>query len=373
MARDSQPKYQDVQDYLLDCIRKGDLLPGSKAPSENELSRRFGISRLTARHALTELVNAGILQRQQGSGTFVRERSRRIGVCMTYVDTYIFPDILKGIDEILRRHQYILVLTCSNNELGQEEKVLGNLLEQNLDGLIWEPARSACRGPDDRLLAQVRQSQLPTVLINSPLDFPEAGEILTADAAGMALLVNHLYGLGHRRFAGLFCQDLTQGVCRREGLVTALANLGLSIAPKHLMWFDSRDLLHGFDQIAGPWLKELKTDRVTALCCYNDRIAQLCSPLLRQIGIQVPQDLSLTGFDAIERLMQPPDHGYGSEPPLPRLTGLTTVAHPCAQLGRQAAECLIALVSQALPADQLKLEMPTELIIGSSTSQPKDD
>lgn len=66
-------KFVPIRQWLLDSIDTGALCPGDAVPSENQLAERFGVSRMTARRALTELVDSGVLERRQGQGTFVAE------------------------------------------------------------------------------------------------------------------------------------------------------------------------------------------------------------------------------------------------------------------------------------------------------------
>jgi len=65
------PQYRLIRDHLVARIRAGDLKPGDRVESENELGQRFGVSRLTVQRAIRELVSEGMLRRVQGSGTFV--------------------------------------------------------------------------------------------------------------------------------------------------------------------------------------------------------------------------------------------------------------------------------------------------------------
>ncbi|MEM7359638.1 MAG: histidine utilization repressor [Pseudomonadota bacterium] len=69
----SQPRYETIKNHLLTKIERGELLPGTKVASENQLSQQFSVSRMTARRALDELSDAGILFRSQGLGTFVSD------------------------------------------------------------------------------------------------------------------------------------------------------------------------------------------------------------------------------------------------------------------------------------------------------------
>ena len=68
-----QARFITIKSQLLDSIEAGDMLPGDKVPSENQLAAQFEVSPMTARRAITELVDEGILVRSQGLGTFVSD------------------------------------------------------------------------------------------------------------------------------------------------------------------------------------------------------------------------------------------------------------------------------------------------------------
>ena len=70
-GRDDQPLYQQVKDYIVGRILAGDWAEGARVPSENELTREQGVSRMTVHRALRELTGEGWLERVQGAGTFV--------------------------------------------------------------------------------------------------------------------------------------------------------------------------------------------------------------------------------------------------------------------------------------------------------------
>src|SRR5579884_2027130 len=65
------PRYYQLKEIMREKIRSGEWKPGDLIPSERELGETYGISRMTARQAITELVNEGVFYREQGKGTFV--------------------------------------------------------------------------------------------------------------------------------------------------------------------------------------------------------------------------------------------------------------------------------------------------------------
>lgn len=79
MGRAGRNRYVEIRDYLLAEIRAGRLAPGQRLPSERELCQRFRVSRMTVRHAVDALVWAGLLERRQGSGTYVAQPKIALG------------------------------------------------------------------------------------------------------------------------------------------------------------------------------------------------------------------------------------------------------------------------------------------------------
>src|SRR5260221_8871925 len=68
------PRYYQLKEIMRERVRAGEWKPGDLIPCERELGEKYGISRMTARQALTELVNEGLFYREQGKGTFVSQR-----------------------------------------------------------------------------------------------------------------------------------------------------------------------------------------------------------------------------------------------------------------------------------------------------------
>jgi GntR family transcriptional regulator len=68
------PRYYQLKEIMRDRIRSGEWKPGDLIPSERELGEQYGISRMTARQAITDLANEGLFYREQGKGTFVSQR-----------------------------------------------------------------------------------------------------------------------------------------------------------------------------------------------------------------------------------------------------------------------------------------------------------
>ena len=148
----SIPKYVELMKWLESAIINGDLAAGERLPSENELGDRFSISRQTVRQATSILESRGLLERRRGSGTYVKYSAenqialphlvKTIGVVTTYLNEYIFPAIIKGIDDILVANNYFVQLSLTYNKMEREADVLSKLLAQKAEGLIIEPAKT---------------------------------------------------------------------------------------------------------------------------------------------------------------------------------------------------------------------------------------
>ena len=186
-------KYLQVVAWLKGQIAKGGLMPGDRLPTEAELGERFGISRQTVRQALGMLENEGIVERRRGSGTYVQENtgnaapdlSRRIGVMSTYIDDYIFPGLSRGIERVLRKHNYAMQVTFTYNRVEQERQALALYLDSTVDGIIIEPVKCALPNSNLAPYQQIKALGIPVLFFDAfcpPLDIPYVS--LAARAAG---------------------------------------------------------------------------------------------------------------------------------------------------------------------------------------------
>ena len=169
-------KYKAVYNWVLDNINSGALKVGEKLPSENELSERFGLSRQTVRHAVDILEQQKLVLRVRGSGTYVggsgkterQERYMNIAVISTYVDSYIFPPVVRGIERVLSRKGYTTQIAFTGNRVSREQDILNNLIDKDIiDGLIVEPAKSALPNPNLHYYQELKERGIPILFFNS--------------------------------------------------------------------------------------------------------------------------------------------------------------------------------------------------------------
>jgi len=134
----------------------------------------------------------------------------------------------------------------------------------------------------------------------------------------MYLAVNYLIKLGHKNIAGIFKADDMQGINRHHGYVKALAEAGIPYDSNKVIWFHTEDRKTKLNSE----IKNLINSGVSldSIACYNDEIAFGIYQTLTELGLRVPGDISITGFD---------DSNLATTCPV----RLTTVTHPKEKLG----------------------------------------
>ena len=169
------PKYVDVVNWIKDQIEAKKLLPGQKLYSENELCQKFGMSRQTVRHALDILEEEDIVTRVRGSGTYingtrqsVQDNRKVIAFITTYVDGYIFPKIMQGIEKKLFDNGFSIQIAFTNNRFDRECEVLKEFLNRNeIAGVIAETTKSNLPNPNLWLYQEMIKKGIPVLFINS--------------------------------------------------------------------------------------------------------------------------------------------------------------------------------------------------------------
>lgn len=331
-----QPKYVILANSLQADIESGKYAMGQKIPSENELSKECGLSRQTIRQAVGTLEMKGIVQRIRGSGTYIinskdevrMPSTKNIGIISTYMDSYIFPSIIKGIDAVLMENGYMMQLLLTHNQVENEARALQMLLEKNVDGLIVEPTKSGLPNPNLIWYEQVKKSKIPLVFFNAyytNLDFPH---ICMDDHMAGKKAAQCLIDAGHKSIAGMFQSDDRQGHLRYAGFMEALKEARLEAKSSNIIWFATEDIPYLAEDISRV---KRSLGNCTGLVCYNDQIAYIVVTELIAQGYAIPDNLSVVGIDNAEIATH-------CEVPL------TSLTHPMQKLGQAAARSILNMI-----------------------------
>ena len=356
---EKQMKCAKLVDDLKRQIMSGEIRPGDKISSENVLAKEYDISRQTVRKAIDILRNEGFLYAEHGRGTFCSDmikqegNSGNIAVVMTYLSDYIFPYIIRGIDEVLEKEEYSILLKSTHNYRKVEAKCLEELVKKNIDGLIIEPSKSQIAFKNHDIFSMLERYRVPFVFVQGVYHgMEDKPYVLLDDEKGGYLITKHLIELGHKRIVGVFKADDGQGQNRHSGYVRALQEAGIWYDPSLVVWFHTEDM----QSLPQEMIQEIVSkEQIDAVVSYNDRIAIQIINALEEVGVKIPEDISVTGFD---------DSEFAKNLKVP----LTTIKHPQHKIGEAAAELLIKLMKgYAVEDDKLHIMMEPELVIRDST------
>lgn len=329
-------KYIQLAEKLREEIYSGALKPGMRLYSEPKLAEMYSLSRQTVRQAIALLQREGLVTSSRGSGTYITEHFRpvhtssakNIGIIMTYVDDYIFPSILNGINSYLSTQSYTINLHITSNKRIDEERILRCVLQSPPDGLIIEPTKSSLVNTNQALYDKLIR-QIPSVMVNCYYPTVDCPAVMPDNIEGMKLAVEHLVLRGHRRIAGVFKQDDLQGHLRFAGYAAALQAHEISVNDDWLMWYATEESDSVF---SGPGEQTMLRilQECSAVVCYNDQLALRLIRFLRAHGLGVPEDVSIVSFD--DSMLATVD--------IP----LTSVVHPKQLVGQKAAQNLLQLI-----------------------------
>ena len=304
----------------------------------------FGVSRNTVRQAIGELEREGILSRQQGRGTFYVGTTSRpadaktglIGVLSPLPETYIFGELIHGMDDVAHQMGYSLVLATSRADPEREIGALENLLNKPLEGLIVEFAQSALLSPDGAVIHLLKRSKLPMIVCDTEARGLNASTVAMDDFYGGQLATEYLLDRGHRRIAMVWKSANYAGVLRRDGYLKALHQAGIDPDMDLIRSYTSQEETMPVVPIVKELLALPARQRPTALFMFNDQCAVQALEVLADRGVSVPDEISVMGFD---------DSDLAPAASVP----LTTVVHAKYVLGSLAARMLIDSIETDRP------------------------
>lgn len=390
------PLYAMIKDYIKKQIAEGKFNVNDRLPPEVELMKTFNVSRITVTKALTEMADEGIVYRIPGRGTYVSENPGTgktsskadrakpegthddhaavierippgpglIGFTIPTLEDYFSINILNGIKRSLDESGYSLLIQITSDKT-KEEQAIRDFNSFGVDGLIIFPVDQETY--NEEILA-LKINHFPFILVDRYLPGIETSFVISNNVLGGRLAVSHLYELGHRNIAICTSTMLPTSSTgdRITGYLHELAergikeNPGLIIKGIDVSKFESGP--EGTVDVGAMGsdihlMDVLEKRKATAFIVTDGKTAVYIYKVCEQLGIRVPEDISLICFD--DPLYRPFNSSF-----------FTHIKQSEGLMGYRAGE-LMADLLKGNPPEYRKIILDPELIVRKSSGPVK--
>jgi DNA-binding LacI/PurR family transcriptional regulator len=355
-----QPLHVQVATVLRSKILDGVWRTGDSIPPEKALCAEFKVARGTLRQALQTLEAEGYLRREQGRGTFIatpalsatraaRPDRGRVAFLLPHVRDAALLTTLNAFEQTMQAANISIVVRYIGSRSDKQDQFLKELLNSDLKGIVLYPVNSDYN-PSVQQLAE----RFPVVLIDRYIKQLTTDYVMSDCFGGVIQGVRYLHEQGHTRIGYVtWCSASISMEHRLLGFRQGLAEHNIDADESLICKVDPYPTIN-----IQPIIDYLRPDtRPTALFAANDHIAVCIYRAAALLGLSIPQDLSVLGFDNLE--ISP-----HLDPPL------TTVAQPYEAIGITAAEILLKRMNGQGGCDQIML--PTELIRRESCQRQQE-
>jgi LacI family transcriptional regulator len=332
-----------------------------------EIARRAGVSTATVSRAINRIptVDPRLAKRvwkvveelgyypNTQARALVSGKSRIFGLVVSEITNPFFPEIVQSFEDIAVRNNYEILLTSTVHDPKRMELAVRRMIERRVDGVA-----ALTFGMEEALLQDLRFRKVPLVFVDVGPRAPGVTNIRVNYQFGIRQAVQHLAALRHRRMAfvsGLL--SLKSAVARKTAFETAMREIGLGVPPEMMVVGDHKTE-GGMQALAT--LMQLR-ERPTAVLCHNDMTAIGVMRKAYDLGLSIPRDLSVVGFDDIRfaQYMIPP---------------LTTIRMSQTLLAELACNALLAEAKQESPSPHgRECDLITDLVLrGTTALAPKE-
>jgi len=276
-------------------------------------------------------------------------KSDSIGVLVPDLGTGYIGELIRGIDAELSLTDLDLILYTTHRTASKEANYVANLARGMVDGLLLVLPRR----PGD-FIGTLTQQNIPFVLIDHQGTGQECPAVGAANWQGGYNATEYLIKLGHQRIGFITgWMDLGCSVDRLDGYRSALRTYHIPKAPELIY----EGTFFQPDGYAGASALLDLPEPPTAIFASNDVMAMGAMDAVRNRGLRVPDDVSVIGFDDIPQaaMIRP---------------ALTTIGQPLEKMGRVATQMLLDLLRHP-NKDANRIELPTQLIVRDSCSEPR--
>jgi DNA-binding LacI/PurR family transcriptional regulator len=337
----SQPKNMAVAAKMREFLAQGRWAPGDQIPTARQLAQMFGVSLSPVLQALQILEKEGLLVRRARVGTFVAERRAKketVAFITATCDLEPYLNALWGFEDEASRRGYN-VLFCNANRGPERLAQLANAcIDQGAAGIAFIPPEGSFYMDWNRAFYRgIAERGTPVVAVTSQ-PFPDEDPAIISAAIPDGIwqgrrIASHLVDQGHENLAFLYGRWSCTIEDRKQGVIAELADRGLpelrvhSLSPEELLKTGD---VYDVSVMLGEWLGQ--DPPITAVVCCSDYAARILYEHAETLGLSIPDDIAVTGFD---------DSNFAAL----LGDGLTTIRVSYVEMGRSAAELLIAQIN----------------------------
>jgi len=251
----------------------------------------------------------------------VHRESKTVGMIVPDVTDLFFSKVIEGVEAYFNKKDYMILLCNSRHSAEKEKDYIKQLQNRSVAGILLASPNSL------KLESDLKGS--PYILIDRGLNTRTEGNLLVKEYSGVYQAIQHLVDNGHTKIGMLTNESGYYEMSERfDAYYQCMKDNGIEYNPKFLA--DGPVTIEG-GYIAAKEL--LKKQSITALCCGNDQMAIGSYRAAYELGLAIPTDLSIIGFDDLEisAFLNPP---------------LTTVKQPAFDIGYTAAQYLLQEIEQ---------------------------
>lgn len=263
-----------------------------------------------------------------------------LGLVIPDITDMFYASIIRGVEQAANNFNYTLNLCTTHANVEKEREVVDLFTSGRVDGLIMMTYHL-----QKDYLADLKERGIPFVFIDSPIEDESIYSVIVDNKEAGYKATEYLIKAGHREIAFIHgSRDAWDNEYRFQGYCQALKDYGIELRQELIKTGDFQRL-EGY-QAAKELL--MSAHRPTAIFAANDQMALGALNAASELGLKVPSEIAIIGFDDIEAasLVEP---------------SLTTVSQPTLEMGEKAVELVMALISGEKPVPR-KILLQTSLI-----------
>lgn len=271
---------------------------------------------------------------------------KTISLILPDISNPFFPELARAVEDVAQQHQFNVFLCNSDNLEKKEKSYIDVMQKKSIDGLII-----VSNTVEEETIKKLQSSKIPVVLLDRPFTNNNCSIVRAQNTEGAHVAVKHLLDVGCKKIAHISGPKIVNPAHERL--------IGYTEMVSHFDWFNDSFIEEGGFDIKGgrEAMKRLLISNpdIDGVFAGNDLMALGALKELLHMGIKVPEQVAICGFDGIQLTEY-------TEP------GITTIAQPIYEMGALATDVLIQKIKRELNENKT-FELPVKLIIRKSTKK----